>query len=139
MPHQIFLIGEPLIQLPDVKMSSNRLLSLSCRWKLINQARDQFWSRWQREYLSTLSLRRKWQLQRQNPKEGQFILLKDPASYANRWRLARIENVHPGSDNMVRVTTIRTSEGVVKKPLQQSAALPDSIDGGGPQKMESKD
>ena len=37
-----FLIAEPLIQLPDVNMSSNRILSLSCRWKFIAEARDQF-------------------------------------------------------------------------------------------------
>ena len=34
-----FVIGEPLIQLPDVNMSSNRILSLSCRSKLIAEAR----------------------------------------------------------------------------------------------------
>ena len=139
VPHQIFLIGEPLIQLPDVKMSSNRLLSLSCRWKLINQARDKFWSQWKREYLSTLPLHRKWKLQKQNSKEGQLILLKDPASYVNWWRFARIERVHPGSDNIVRVEVAWTSEELVKRPSYQLPALPDAVDGGGLQKMESKD
>ena len=109
-------------------MSSNHI-SFSCWWEFINQARDQFWWRWQREHLSTLSLRRKRLHQKQNPKESQLFLLKEPAPYTNRWRLTRIERMHPGSDNMVRVTTVQTSEVLVKRPLHQLAALPDVVDG----------
>ena len=32
-----------------VNMSSNRILSLSCRWKLIIQARDKFWKKWTKD------------------------------------------------------------------------------------------
>ena len=37
---------------------------------------------------------------------------------------------------MVRVATVQTSERVLKRQWNQFAALPDSVDGGGPQKME---
>ena len=134
-----FLIGKPLIHLPDINISSNCILRLSYRQKLITQARNQFWSWWQKEYLSTLSLWRKWQHWKQNPKEGQLVLLKNPAPYYTPWRFARIERVHPGSDNMVWVATIRTSEGLFKRSLHQLAALPDVIDGGDWQSIGNED
>ena len=40
---------------------------------------------------------------------------------------------------MVRVATVRTSERLVKRSMHEIAALPDTIDGGGAQKMEVKD
>ena len=133
-----FLIGEPLILLPDVNMSSNHIISLSCRWKLITQVRGHFWLRWQREYQCSLSFRCKQQHRKQNPKEGHIVLLKDPAPYSTRWEVARIKRMHSGSDNTIRVAKVRTSEGLFKRPLHQLATLPDFVDVGGPQSLENE-
>ncbi|KAJ8952755.1 hypothetical protein NQ318_008070 [Aromia moschata] len=34
-----------------------------------------------------------------------------------RWQLARVVGVHPGADSVVRVATVHTSTGLMKRPV----------------------
>lgn len=54
-----FLIGEPLLALPERDQLTTSLNYLS-RWKLVSQLAQHFWSRWSRDYLSQLQKRNKW-------------------------------------------------------------------------------
>lgn len=40
------------------------------------------------------------------------------------WRLGRIVKLHPGKDNYVRVVTIHTAYGEVKRPIHKLVMLP---------------
>lgn len=40
-------------------------------------------------------------------------------------KLELIEQIHPSADRVVRVVTIRNSEGTFKRSIQQIAALPE--------------
>ena len=43
--------------------------------------------------------------------------------------MARVINVHPGSDQIVRVVTVKTSQGTYKRPIMKVALLsPHDID-----------
>ncbi|GFU77361.1 integrase catalytic domain-containing protein [Trichonephila clavipes] len=46
-----FLIGEPLLEIPESKSITNTSLSLSCRWKSLLKLRQHFWDRWHKEVL----------------------------------------------------------------------------------------
>ncbi|XP_021370403.1 uncharacterized protein LOC110461304 [Mizuhopecten yessoensis] len=48
----------------------------SC-WKLVQVMANQFWKRWQIEYLHSLQLRRKWIDTRDNIQKGDVVLLKE--------------------------------------------------------------
>ncbi|KAJ8949760.1 hypothetical protein NQ318_005083 [Aromia moschata] len=41
-----------------------------------------------------------------------------------RWQLARVVGVHPGADGVVRVATVRTSTGLMKRPVVKLCPLP---------------
>nr|CAI5846002.1 unnamed protein product [Callosobruchus analis] len=119
-----FLIGDVLTALPqaDVKsLPDNRLRHYLFLQKLMQH----FWSRWSNEYLSSLQKRAKWYSSSScEPKVGDLVVLKDENTAPQFWRLGRIQNLHPGSDGVVRVLSIKTVNGIVTRAIQRVCLLP---------------
>lgn len=118
-----FLIGQPLGALPDTDISSIPMNRLS-RWELIKQSYQVFWKRWSREYLTTLQGRQKWFKKEENLKVDDLVIVEAPNCPPADWRLGRVTAVHPGPDQVVRVVTIRTSNGIIKRPVVKLVRLP---------------
>ncbi|XP_062559547.1 uncharacterized protein LOC134224241 [Armigeres subalbatus] len=80
--------------------------------------------RWRTEYLSLLQSRTKrWK----PPVEitvGKLVVLKDENSPPAQWKLGRIMEVHPGSDGVVRVVSVKTATGYLKRPVEKVCLLP---------------
>nr|XP_042906906.1 uncharacterized protein LOC107449093 [Parasteatoda tepidariorum] len=93
-------------------------------WKLVQNLRNKFWSRWSSEYLQHLQTRAKWKVQNPNLKVNQLVLLKDPNTKPMYWSLGRIVNVLPGKDGLVRVVDFKTSTGVLRRAINKVAPLP---------------
>lgn len=53
-----------------------------------------------------------------------LVLLVEPNLLPQMWKLARVENVHPGTDGTVRVITAKTANGFVKRPISRVCRLP---------------
>lgn len=119
-----FLVGEPLINVPD-RDYEHQKASLLTRWQLIQKMTQDFWRRWQTEYLNTLQQRYKWQTPVSSPSVGDVVVIKDENLPPTKWLLARVEQLHPGTDNLVRVVTLRTPAGNdLKRPLSKLIPLP---------------
>lgn len=118
-----FLIGEALVRIPDEtdfrEIPENRLN----RWQHLQRMTQHFWKRWHEEYLSTLISRNKWILQNRNLSVGDLVVLKDENIPPMKWKLARVQEVLPGSDGLVRSVIIRTSAGVYKRPIVKLGVL----------------
>jgi len=54
-----FLIGKPITSLPDTNLTSVPTNRLSA-WQHITKVRQDFWKRWNLEYLNELQMRNKW-------------------------------------------------------------------------------
>ncbi|XP_018367479.1 PREDICTED: uncharacterized protein LOC108763994 [Trachymyrmex cornetzi] len=119
-----FLIGTTLNSFPYhdlINVSENRLV----RWQRVEQARQHLWRRWSQEYLHTLQERSKWRVNKgEQLKSNQMVLLKQQGLPPMQWLLGRVEEVHPGPDNIVRTATVRTAKGVYVRPLSKIAILP---------------
>jgi len=118
-----FLIGQPLLALPEenvINVAINRLR----RWQLICQALQSFWRRWSHEYLQTLQGRKKWFKRTDNMAIGDLVAIHSPNHPPMSWQLGRIVEVHPGPDNVIRVVTIRTADGLLKRPVVKVTKLP---------------
>lgn len=116
-----FLIGAPLLAIPEgdyTGVKSNRLN----QFQQLQQLLQQFWKRWSSEYLNTLQMRKKWNHQRDNLEVGELVLIKDD-SVVQQWRKGRIVEVHPGSDNKVRVVTLKTATGIIQRPIVKLVPL----------------
>lgn len=118
-----FLIGEAITSIPEPDYTPLKMNTLS-RWQLIQRLHQQFWKRWQSEYLSQLQQRPKWQTKQQDLAIGDLVLIKEDNTPPLKWAMGRIILTHPGRDGCVRVATVRTSQGVQKRPIVKICPLP---------------
>ncbi|XP_036141187.1 uncharacterized protein LOC118645035 [Monomorium pharaonis] len=112
------LAGRPFTMLPDHDLSlipDNRLST----WRFITKARQDFWGRYL-EYLNKLQTRQKWRETNGTLKENAVNL---PCT---RWPLGVILEVHPGSDGIAQVATVKTANGIYKRNITQLCPLPKS-------------
>ena len=89
-----------------------------CRQKLVND----FWKRWNSEYLKSLNTMKKWTEVPSNPpiKVGDLVLIQEVRVSHGNWPHARIEEVHEGRDGLVRSATLRTSaRKLIRRPVQR--------------------
>ena len=116
------MIGHPLTILlePDIKdKPDNRLF----RWEKVTKMTQNIWKRWQKEYLSQLQARTKWQSKKNNIKFWTVVLLKEDNLPVCHWILGRIEEVNPGGDGKIRVLKVGTSKGLFKRPISELSIL----------------
>ena len=118
-----FLVGEPLLSIPDHNYENSNCSGLS-RWQYVQRLLQTFWRRWSSEYLSTLVNRYKWSEQRPEPNINDVVLIKEDDMPPSRWLLGRIIQKHPGRDNITRVVTLKTNSSIVKRPTSKICVLP---------------
>ncbi|XP_055589329.1 uncharacterized protein LOC129741616 [Uranotaenia lowii] len=118
-----FIAGRPLQQLPDRDFTDKKPGQLK-QYQLMQQKLQFFWARWHNEYLSQLQGRFKRWKRAVEIKVGQLVVLKNENTPPMRWRLGRIQQLHPGEDGVVRVVTLKTSSGVLKRPVEKLCLLP---------------
>lgn len=102
-------------------MPTNRL----SMWQHIQKVKQHFWTRWHKEYLNELRNRTKWHANDANQiKVGTIVIVQEDNLPPMQWNLGRIINVHPGSDDVIRVATIKTKTGVYKRSVKKLCPLP---------------
>ena len=94
MKSQVVVPPPGVFQRPDVYLAK--------RWRRVQYLTDQFWSRWQREYLNNLQSRAKWNEPQRNLQEGDIVMVKEENLPRNAWRLAKVVETYPSEDHRVR-------------------------------------
>src|SRR5699024_6392696 len=118
-----FLVLEPLSAPPDEDLTRIKLNRLN-RWQLIQRCQREFWLRYHAEYLHTLHQKAKWHNSDQGPKIGSIVLIKQENAPVLQWKLGRIIDLHPGTDGIARVATVKTISGQLTRPLSKLCPLP---------------
>ena len=118
-----FLIGEPLTQIPAGDFTDVKYNRLS-RWRTYQQQLQQFWQRWSSDYLQSLQQLQRWQRSSPNLQPGDLVLLRVDNTAPIHWPTAVDTDKHPGKDGIVQVATIRSSNGVFKRPIIKICPLP---------------
>lgn len=105
------------------------------RWRRVQCLANMFWTRWKKEYLLNLQERQKWRKNRRNIKVDDIVLLQDDLAPRNEWKMARVTEVYPGSDNRVRRIKLLVSDThdkggsytaktvVLERPVQRVVTL----------------
>ncbi|XP_050293738.1 uncharacterized protein LOC126734245 [Anthonomus grandis grandis] len=118
-----FLIGRTSGYLPYTdcrETPTNRLNEL----EQLEKIRQHFWDRWSTEYVTSLQQRTKWKVSNPNLCVGDLVLVHDNDLPSFQWRLGRICDVHPGKDKIVRVASVKTKTGIIKRAVVKLARLP---------------
>ena len=117
-----FIIGQlggPLAP----ELPSEEVMCPRRRWRHIQKVVSQTWQRFLREMLPNLNRRNKWTKVQPDIKEGDVVLVIDPATPRGCWPLARVERTHPGSDGHVRVAEIRLGSRKCTRPITRLCPL----------------
>jgi len=126
-----FLIGERLTTIPSGREpETNR--SLTKEFKMRQKLADDFWRRWQKEYLTTLRSFHEVRQQQTSVKfrRGDVALLQEEVRPRHMWKRAVIERVIEGRDGRIRTVALRTPEGKeITRPVQ--LVIPLEVDQGG--------
>ncbi|XP_062538652.1 uncharacterized protein LOC134206926 [Armigeres subalbatus] len=119
-----FLIGASLHSLPELDVSTTPVNRLTQK-EVVQRKLQDFWNRWRREYLSQLQGRIKRWRPPVDVKVGKMVVICDNNVPPMHWKLGRIEKTHPGTDGIVRVVTLRTASGSLKRPVEKVCFLPE--------------
>ncbi|CAG7818411.1 unnamed protein product, partial [Allacma fusca] len=121
-----FLIGAPLTAIAEPDLTELKCNALD-RWQHVQQMTQHFWSRWSSEYLHHLQKRTKWDRIHNNVKEGDVVVIIEDNTPPQKWKLGKILELHHNpSDpqNLIRTVTVKTAEGVYKRPIHRLCLLP---------------
>ena len=80
------------------------------RWRRVQYLANEFWTRWRKDYLQSLQPRQKWMSKRRNLQVDDIVVVMDDNSPRNSWRIARVEEVYPDDDGLVRKVRIKIAD-----------------------------
>lgn len=117
-----FLVGQPLTAIPEPNLLEQNI-PMARRWTSTQQMVQHFWRRWSHEYLHQLQQRQKWAKPQRNIEVGDIVIIQDEC-LVTRWKMGRVVETHPGADGHVRVVSIKTASGIIKRSIVKLCILP---------------
>ena len=113
-----FLIGRAGLTVIETKEDARK------RWHLCQKLFQDIWKTWRTEYLSQLTVRPKWKMPQQNIKIGDLVTIAEDNLPPGKWALGRVVETHMGNDGYIRVVTLKTKQGLLKRPVVKLSILP---------------
>lgn len=112
------LIGP--LQFDYTDIPDNRLQ----RWRLIQKMGQEFWLKWQQEYISQQIERSKWSTRNRDVKVGDMVLIRLDNLPPTHWPLGRIVETFPGDDGAVRNVEVRIGNATYRRGVNKISVLP---------------
>lgn len=125
-----FLIGRAATCLPDPTLTDIRVNRLS-RYQHLQQLVQHFWKRWSLEYITQLQQKVKWAKGHRNICVGDLVIIREDNLQVLKCKMGRIIDTYPGVDGVVRVVSIKTSSGTLKRAVTRVCPLPICTDDSG--------
>ncbi|XP_022170758.1 uncharacterized protein LOC111034046 [Myzus persicae] len=119
-----FLIGDSLIAIPEPDLNNTPMNRLN-RWQQISRLTQQIWSHWSKQYLNQLQEIKKWKQNKgRSIKVGTVVIIREDNLPPLQWRMARVKEVHQGSDGEIRVATVAGQGWECKRSIRKLCPLP---------------
>ena len=93
------------------------------RVEFVQKIVESFWKRWIRDVFPLLVPRRKWNVERQNVRVDDVVVVADGNAVRGKWTVGRIVKVYPGNDDKVRNVTVKTASGEYSRPVTKIAVI----------------
>ena len=84
---------------PEIQLNE---VSLTQRWRKVQEDIHHFWKRWIKEWIPAIGRRNKWAKEKQNCNVGDVALVMWPDTPRARWPLGRVSDIQQGVDGKVR-------------------------------------
>ena len=92
-------------------------------WLQAQSLTTRFWKRWLREYLPELQRRQKWLNEKPNVKVRDIVLISDQITPRGKWQFAKVIEIKPGRDGLVRSVKLSTQKSELVRPITKIVAL----------------
>lgn len=97
-------------------------------FEFLQSVTNEFWRRWNRDFLPTLLIRQKWHHDVRNVRVGDIVIVQDSNVIKGEWKLAIVEDASPGTDGKVRDVTLRfgtkdNSQVIVKRSVHRIVVI----------------
>lgn len=106
---------QPIGQIDDAE-------ALRDNYKRSQRLADLLWKRWLSEYLPTLNQRTKWHAETEPLVEGDVVYVTDE-NQRKSWIRGIVMQVFKGKDGRIRQALVRTTRGLLKRPVTKLAVL----------------
>lgn len=93
-------------------------------WQKIQHLQEEFWTRFQKEYVTELNIRNKWAHRSTNLRIGDLVFIKDENTPPSRWLLGRIIQTYPDKEGKVRSVRVRTQHSEFDRPIVKLCLIP---------------
>jgi hypothetical protein len=93
------------------------------RWRRIQELVRHFWERWLKEWLPSLTSRKKWHSDRRDFEVNDIVLVVSPETPRGHWPLGRITEVFKGRDRHVRAARIRVGKNEIIRSITRLCPL----------------
>ena len=102
------------------------------KFRAVQFLADKFWRQWIQEYPRSLLPRTKWLYRKRNIQENDIVLLMDDSTPRQSWPLGRVTKPHFDRHGDVRSATVKTSTGVLERPINKLCVIvpsnPEEVD-----------
>ena len=118
-----FLLGRPSSK-PIASINYDVRSAPRQKWKQVQSISNQFWDRWSKEYLVTLTTRSKWKTTTSHtPKDGDMVMVLEKNLVRSQWTLGRIKQTFKSSDDEVRKVEVITKDSSYIQPISKISLL----------------
>ena len=93
------------------------------RWRRVQELVRHIWYRWLREWIPSLSGRKKWGSDQADLKVGDVVIVMSTDTPRGKWPLSRILRVFPAKDNTGRVVDVQVGKSVLWRPIVKLCSL----------------
>ncbi|XP_043270546.1 uncharacterized protein [Venturia canescens] len=118
-----FLIGDTLTSIPEPSLRDVPQGRLT-RWQWLQERVQYYWEHWSSGYLQRQQAISKWHHPSHDIRVGSMVLLMNENTSPTKWPRARVTQLHPGKDGLIRVVTLKTATTTLTRPITKLALLP---------------
>ena len=111
-----FLLERASLNYPPGLFESQKV-AVSRSWKSAQELASHSWNRFLREYIPNQQTRSKWKKTSENLKVNDLVWLLEDFTPRGLWPLAKVIEIYPGSDGVVRFVRLRTPHGEKVRPV----------------------
>ena len=105
-PNQLLTLKSNVVLPPPGEFQSSDVFSRKL-WRRVQHLANEFWQRWKKEYLFLLNSRSKWHKPKRNMQINDIVIIIDDSLPRCFWKLAKVCDVYPCKDGLVRKVKIQ--------------------------------
>lgn len=90
-------------------LDSSVKVPLTKKWLMIKEIQNQFWHKFQTNYLIELQTKIKWQTPQRNLQINELVLIKEPSITPAHWKMGKVVTTYPDPQGTVRKVQVQTA------------------------------